>query len=63
MTKNDKLEKFENIMLFCCTNDFYKRLPVGQAVENLPEATKEFLRTLKSDDFKNLRFDYVKGVL
>jgi len=60
---DDKLDRFDSIALFCCTNDFYKRLPVGQAVEKLPEATKEFLRTLKSDDFKNLRFDYVKGLL
>jgi hypothetical protein len=49
------LKRFEDIILNCCTVERLKRAPVGKALEMFPEETKEFLRTLKSDDIKNMR--------
>lgn len=56
----DDIDKFEDLLLFCCTNDRFKRAPVGRCVEMMPEATREFLKTIKSDDLKNIRLDYIQ---
>lgn len=54
------LDRFEDLLLFCCSHDKFRRAPVGQAVEMMPESVKEFLRTIKSDDLKSIRPDYIK---
>lgn len=57
---HDELEKLEDIMYFCTSHDKFRRAPVGQAVEMLPESIKEFLRTLKSEDLNKFRTDYIQ---
>lgn len=58
MTRRQRREAFDNLVMSVLMSDRIRRAPVGRALDYMPEDVREVLRELKAEDI-NYRPDAI----